>query len=240
MKNKAGFSITKINEDVLQITAGRSNSYLLCGEELILIDTGMKPDGEKILNAVETIGRTPQDISLILITHAHIDHTGSLSFLKNKTGAKTAAPAVEKDYIEGRKKTWTMQRHGFAGKLFRAMLFIMEGFVFRYEPSTVDKPLEGGEKLDVFGGVETISTPGHSRGSMSYYLREKKILFSGDALSGLPKPSLPVSFGCSDYGQALKSAAKLAELKFDKCCFGHGVPVLSKADVLIKNLVKSA
>lgn len=233
-----GCSITRIEDDVFQITAGRSNTFLICGTEPVLIDTGMKPDGDKILKAVETRGVRPEDISLILITHAHIDHTGGLAFLKRSTGAKTAAPALERDYIEGRKKTWTMARKGIAGMIFRLMLFVMETAVFRYTPSVVDMPLSGGETVDVSGGIEVVAAPGHSPGSLGYYLREKKILFTGDALTGVPEPGLPVRFGCSDYAQALKSAAALSGLVFDTCCFGHGAALRHDADRQIRQLVK--
>ncbi len=132
-----------------------------------------------------------------------------------------------------------MARKGLAGMIFRLMLFMMETAVFRYTPSVVDMPLSGGETVDLSGGIEVIATPGHSPGSLSYYLREKKILFTGDALTGVPGPGLPVRFGCSDYAQALKSAAALSGLVFDACCFGHGAPVLHDADRQVRKLVEA-
>jgi glyoxylase-like metal-dependent hydrolase (beta-lactamase superfamily II) len=94
--------------------------------------------------------------------------------------------------------------------------------------------------IDWDGGVQVIATPGHSLGSLSYLLPGKGALFTGDALSGEPEPRLPPRSGCADYQQALASAKKLAALKFEICCFGHGKPVTREADEVIRKLIADA
>jgi glyoxylase-like metal-dependent hydrolase (beta-lactamase superfamily II) len=227
----------KVADGIYRIRASRSNVYLLAGDSLVLIDTGMKGDGKAILQAIESIGRKPREVSYILITHAHIDHTGSLAFLKQATGAKVVASAQETEYVAGRKKTWTMEREGFGGKIFKLMLYFMETFFFKYEPATVDLPCKDGDVLECFGTIYILDTPGHSPGSVSYYLPEKEIIFVGDALSGVPEPKLPPRAGCADYQQALQSVKKIAGLIFEKCCFGHGNPLKTRADVSIRQLI---
>ena len=227
----------EIAPGIYRIKVSRSNLYLLAGENLVLIDTGMKGEGKAILQAIESIGRKPGEVSHILITHAHIDHTGSLAFLKQATGAKVVASVKEIDYVSGLKKTWTMGREGFGGKVFKIMLWFMETFPFKYEPASVDFPCKDGDVLECFGKVNVIETPGHSIGSVSYYLPERKIIFVGDALSGVPEPKLPPKAGCTDYQQALRSVKKIAALNFDICCFGHGNPIKDRADTVIRKLI---
>jgi glyoxylase-like metal-dependent hydrolase (beta-lactamase superfamily II) len=225
---------------IYRIRATRSNVYLLTGKTLVLVDTGMPQDGVGILQEIAALGRRPQDVSHILITHVHLDHSGSLAFLKKATGAHVVAGAAEQDYIRGDKKLWQMNREGIGGKLFKLALFVTETFFARYTPATVDRACTGGEVIDRDGGIQVIATPGHSPGSMSYLLPEKGILFTGDALSGEPEPRLPPRPGCSNYRQALGSAKKLSMLKFQLCCFGHGKPVTSGADGVIKKLIADA
>jgi glyoxylase-like metal-dependent hydrolase (beta-lactamase superfamily II) len=222
------------------ISATRSNVYLLAGKTLVLIDTGMPQDSVGILQEIAALGRRPQDVSHILITHAHLDHSGSLAFLKKATRAKVVASSTERDYIAGEKKLWQMNREGIGGKLFKAALFIAETFFYTFQPAAVDIACAGAEKIDWNGGIQVIATPGHSLGSVSYLLPEKGIIFTGDALSGAPEPRLPPRSGCADYRQALASVKKLAGLKFEICCFGHGKPITSGADEVIKKLIADA
>jgi glyoxylase-like metal-dependent hydrolase (beta-lactamase superfamily II) len=196
------------------ISATRSNVYLLAGKTLVLVDTGMPQDSVGILQEIAALGRRPQDVSHILITHAHLDHAGSLAFLQKATGAKVVASSAERGYIAGEKKLWQMNREGIGGKLFKAALFIAETFFYTFQPAAVDIACAGGEKIDWNGGIQVIATPGHSLGSVSYLLPGKSILFTGDALTGAPEPRLPPRSGCADYPQALDSVKKLAGLKF--------------------------
>ena len=223
---------------VYRIKASRSNIYLLAGETLILIDTGMKGDAAAVLAAIHGLGRQPTEVSHILITHGHIDHTGSLAVLKRETGATVIASADDRDFIEGRRKTAAMGREGVGGKIFKVVLYLMETVFFRYEPAAVDSALSGDTALSLPGiTIQAIATPGHSPGSFSFYLPDKKIIFTGDALTGVPKPTLPPRMGCADYGQAISSAKKISDIAFDICCFGHGDPVYNNADTVIRKLL---
>ena len=219
----------KIADGVFRIAPGRSNCYLLAGNDLTLIDTGMPGDAEKIKAAINAIGLKPEKIGHILITHGHLDHTGSLAEIKKISNAKVIAGVKDSSYIQGLRKTWTMGREGFGGKIFKTVLFFMETFVFNCQPAQVDLPCQGGETIDCFGGIQVIATPGHSPGSLSFYHKDKKLLFVGDALSGAEGFHLPQRFGCSSHQEALRSAKILSEFDFDTCLFGHGTPVLSNA-----------
>jgi len=227
----------EVAKGVYLMSAGRANIYLLRGEDLTLIDTGMPGEGENVIRSIKKIGRTVKEINHILITHAHMDHMGSLAVLKEASGAKVIAGKEEVDYIQGAKKTWSMDREGLGGTIFKTALFFMETFVFKYEPTVVDVPCQGGEIIDCFGGIQVIASPGHSPGSLSYYQQEEKILFTGDALSGVSGLRLPPRLGCADYPAALRSVKRLAELNFEKCFFGHGDPVTSEASLMVRKLL---
>jgi glyoxylase-like metal-dependent hydrolase (beta-lactamase superfamily II) len=72
-----------------------SNVYLLVGDELVLIDTGMSGNTDNVMKYIKELGREPEDLASIIITHGHIDHMGSLYKLRDVTGAKTIAHADE-------------------------------------------------------------------------------------------------------------------------------------------------
>lgn len=219
----------KITEGVFRLAPGRSNCYLLVGNELCLIDTGMPGDAEKITTAIAMLGYNPETIRYILITHGHLDHTGSLAELKKISGAQVVAGIKDVPYIEGSRKSWTMRREGVGGLFFKTILFFVETFFFTYQPVRVDIPCSGGEMIDCCGGIQALATPGHSRGSLSFYHQEKRLLFVGDALNGTGGFGLPKRFGCDSYADALRSVENLVQLDFDICLLGHGVPVVGNA-----------
>lgn len=229
----------EITEGVYRISSGRSNSYLLSGDELTLVDTGMPGEEEEIIESITKIGRRCEDLNYILITHAHLDHMGSVAAIQKLSGAKVVASNREVEYVEGMRKTWKMGREGLGGKVFKGVLFLLETFSFRYEPASVDITCRGGEVIDSFGGIKVISTPGHSPGSLSFYQGEKRIIFTGDALSGVPQLKLPPRLGCDDYREALTSVRKIAELDFDICLFGHGAPLKKEASQGLRGLLET-
>jgi glyoxylase-like metal-dependent hydrolase (beta-lactamase superfamily II) len=227
-----------VAEGVYRIAPGRSNCYLLADRQLALIDTGMPQDGAAIIAAIKSLGRSADELTHILITHGHLDHIGSLAMLKKAGAALVVAGVKDTAYIQGHKKTWTMGREAFGGKLFKAVLFFMETFVFHYVPAQVDIPCHGGETIDYFGGIQVVATPGHSPGSISFYHAAKRLLFVGDALNGTGGFALPMRFGCSSHREALRSVEQLARLDFDTCLLGHGEPVTGNACAQMRELVR--
>jgi len=224
----------KVIDGIWRIRGKRSNIYLVEGNGLTIIDTGMPGDDRVILEALGMLGHAPADVRAVCITHAHLDHVGSLAAVKAATGAAVVAGVREKEYIEGRKMLCSMRREGMGGALFRGVLFVLEACLQKYYPSQVDRAVgEGGGDA---GGLQALATPGHSPGSLSFYDPAKRALFTGDALSARPSLRLPVRAGCADYRRALLSARALGELKVDVCLCGHGDPVLPRAGERIREL----
>jgi len=68
-------------------------------DELLLIDTGIPGSTDNILSYIEAIGYKPDNVSIIVITHAHQDHIGGLRALIKRTNAMVAAHRLEREYI---------------------------------------------------------------------------------------------------------------------------------------------
>jgi glyoxylase-like metal-dependent hydrolase (beta-lactamase superfamily II) len=81
----------KIAEGIYQVEGINGNVYLVeDGDKLILIDTGLPRNHKKIISYIEALGRKPTDVSMIVLTHFHIDHVGSAKKMKELTNAKVA------------------------------------------------------------------------------------------------------------------------------------------------------
>jgi glyoxylase-like metal-dependent hydrolase (beta-lactamase superfamily II) len=230
----------QIIDGIYRIRGSRSNIFLITDPGPVLIDTGMPGDEAVILQGLHDLGFEPSALRAVFITHAHLDHVGALAAVKAATGVQVVASMHEKDHIEGRRMLCSMRREGLGGKLFKCILFLLEKFVQKYAPVHIDSPYceEGGSPH--FEGIDIIATPGHSPGSLSYYLPGKKAIFTGDALTGMPIPGLPLRAGCSDYAAALRSVQRIAGLEPEVCLFGHGEPVIGNASSILKELAGRA
>ncbi len=228
----------EVAEGVFQIEGKRSNSYLLTDKQVQLIDTGMPGDEEKIIAVLHSLGYVPGDLNCIFITHAHLDHVGGLAALKKASNARIVAGAADAAYVEGRRMFWRMNREGMGGKLFKLMLLLLEICGRKYRPSAVDVAWQSGRGPEMMGDVQILATPGHSPGSLCFRHMHKKILFTGDALSGAKGLRLPPRAGCADYAAALDSVSRLARLDVALCLFGHGPPLADNVQSQLLDLVK--
>jgi glyoxylase-like metal-dependent hydrolase (beta-lactamase superfamily II) len=65
-------------------------SYLIVGKTICLIDAGVYATAPLILDYVRGLGRVPEEISMILLTHAHPDHIGGCAPIRRHAPALVA------------------------------------------------------------------------------------------------------------------------------------------------------
>jgi len=197
-----------------------ANVFLLVGDTLTLVDTGFKGRLVHILKELARLGHSPADVTDIVITHHHADHTGSLASLKEVTRGRVAAHPADAPYIDGHLPQPGPARPDWLGGSLTLLHSLWETV-----PVAVDALLNDGDELPVAGGVRVIHTPGHTPGSISLYLKTKKLVIVGDLLSNTRGLSLPSRAFTTDPGREIESVKRLAALDFDMICFGHGLPI---------------
>ncbi len=154
-------------------------SFAIKGEKTILIDTGVPDSAKKILKELHKHGIENNDISLIVLTHSHSDHSGSAKALKELLNIPIAIHKAEaKDLELGRKRPYLPT--GFAGKLWKNSPPAKAEF----DPVTPDIIIEHEMDLAPFGvDAKVIHTPGHTPGSVSVVV-EDNLIIAGDLLAG--------------------------------------------------------
>lgn len=196
-------------------------SYLVEGEGgLALIDTSSKSASQGIISAIESIGRAPEDLRTIIATHYHFDHTGNVGTLVERSGAQLCVHEDDVPYVEGR-SPW-MPSNGLIGPVLDK--FAPEQFSLK-----VDRVLRDGDVVPFAGGLQVIHAPGHTPGHIALYAKERRTLFTGDALMNTVGLRLPMSVSSHDMEQARRSIQRLSELDFDIALPGHGAPILGRA-----------
>jgi glyoxylase-like metal-dependent hydrolase (beta-lactamase superfamily II) len=214
-----------------QVDGVQGNCYLIFGERLVLIDTGLPRNTQKIMRYIgETLNRKLSELSTIIITHHHIDHTGNIYELKNLSGAQVAVHEADADFVSGRINR-PRPKGGF-GLLYRFM-----GLFLKSTAVDPDLRLKDG---DTIAGLTCIHTPGHTPGSICLLDPLSKVLFVGDLLrfDGENISGPPSQFSM-DMDAAKQSISCLATLNFDILLSGHGVPLKGGAAEKVRAFVKT-
>jgi len=166
----------------------------------MIIDPGA--EAETILGTVQQMGLS---ISLIVITHAHMDHVGALRAVQEKTDAQFAVHEAEKGFV-------------FSAPM---RMLTSVGLTPFKSPPKPDRLLKDGDHIDI-GDLhfEVLYTPGHSSGGIS--LAGHGVVFSGDTLFnfGIGRTDFP---GCSHERLMKSIREKLMVLPDETIVYpGHG------------------
>lgn len=176
-------------------------AFLVFGEEITLIDSGVSGAHLPIFDYIRENGRDPQDVSLLILSHAHPDHIGAAKVIREATDGIIAAHAEEKPWIEDTERQFDERPvpgfHALVGG-----------------PVAVDRLLNHGETLYLDRDIScrVIHTPGHSKGSISLLFDSEKALFTGDAV---PIPGdLPIYESIADAAASLRRLKKCRNIDF--------------------------
>lgn len=210
------------------IDTGMSWCYLIEGETgVILVDAGVPGRAELIRARLHRLGR--DDLRLIYITHAHLDHYGSADELRRLTGAPIAVHEADVEAMSrGETRLGSVRWWGHLGRL----LLPFAPRHLRPPPTAADVILREGDTLEDYGvDGEVLHTPGHTLGSTSLFV-ENRLLFVGDLVSYTMWPH-PQMLYANDWAQLYSSIRRLQQLASEKAEWvysGHGRRALSGVD----------
>jgi glyoxylase-like metal-dependent hydrolase (beta-lactamase superfamily II) len=154
------FVTKQIAPGVHEMNVGGTSAFLLDFEgEVTLIDTGRPGNVDKIWSGLAEIGRSPEDVRNVLLTHYHIDHIGCLGPLWERTGASVYAPAGDAALIRSGGMIPQMESRGLLGAAL--LKFIKPAPIPAHE---VDLEAADGDLLFGAEGVQVVATPGPVRG----------------------------------------------------------------------------
>jgi hydroxyacylglutathione hydrolase len=203
-----------------------ATTYLVESESgLVLIDAGLPGHERHVLRRMQRLGR--DDLRLIFITHAHLDHYGSAATLKRLTNAVIAIHRADgKTMAQGETPIRSARRRG---RLVLPFMPLIEAIV-RLEPTPPDILLDDGDNLrdrgiDLGFDAVVLHTPGHTPGS-SCLIIDGRLAFVGDLISTAPRTTVQ-KFFADDWSLIPESLARLQALKPEWVYSGHGYRPLS-------------
>ncbi|MBI3235952.1 MAG: MBL fold metallo-hydrolase [Bacteroidetes bacterium] len=220
--------MNKVAKDVYQIPLmPRSgiNCYVI---DDILIDSGIRSSGNKILKAIKNIAITKH-----VLTHAHADHQGSSDFLCNTLNIPLWTSELEKENAEsGNVIDEYPNNNGFIAR-----------FQQKYWAGKGHKVAQVLKEGDEVGSFTVIDTPGHSKGHISFFRVSDRVMIVGDVLINMNLVTTivglnqPPNLFTTDKKKNRASIKKIAALKPKILCFGHG-PVLFDVEELERFICK--
>jgi glyoxylase-like metal-dependent hydrolase (beta-lactamase superfamily II) len=212
---------------IYQLGLGAVNVLFVEDDEggLWLVDAGVEPGAERIGGGIRALGRAPQELRGVVVTHLHTDHTGGLAAVKAHTGAEVWMGAEDAALVRAGRRGRALEPGPGA---FRTLVVraIGDRTLRERDPVAVEHDVQGGDLLPL--GATAVHTPGHTAGHLALlFPRDGGVLFAGDAATNLLR--LGVGPVYEDVEEGLRSLRRLSGLEFETALFAHGRPLGPRA-----------
>jgi glyoxylase-like metal-dependent hydrolase (beta-lactamase superfamily II) len=224
---------TLVADGVVRLGTELVNWYVLeDGGKVTVVDAGMPKFRPQLERGLAELGRKPDDVEAVILTHAHSDHVGVAEPLRTELRVPV--------YVHEDDESLATTRKAFGKSEASLVPYLRRGSAWHLlahlATSGAPKPIgavttfEDGETLDVPGRPRVLHTPGHTSGHVCFWFEQPRVLVAGDLLctrnplTGARGPQLlPRAFNLSS-ASMLDSLTKIEQLDAETIVFGHGDP----------------
>jgi glyoxylase-like metal-dependent hydrolase (beta-lactamase superfamily II) len=207
------------------------------GAGIVLFDTGMGGPGRlRMLDlALGGIGWGVEDISLLVCTHSHADHSGLAASIIEAAGCELwMNPRWDHIRLMADSPEAALERRlevarqsgvpDAALERYREARAGQPSSEFDGTPAP-DRPLVDGIEVETdLGAWRAYETPGHAPSHVCLHQPERRLLISGDHLLGRTVLFFDYGHSPDPLGEYLASLDKIEPLAVDLCLAGHGKP----------------
>jgi len=221
---------------VSRVLAPNPGPFTFKGTGVYIIGAGARvgviDPGPALPDHVEALKHTlgDREISHILVTHTHRDHSPAAAALKVWSGAKTYGLPLRPSHLSGATGTSPAGRsaRGGGGPVLAAESAVDEAHDHDFVPDVL---VHDGMQIEGDGfTLACVATPGHTANHICYGLAEEQALFSGDHVMGWSTSVIAPPDG--NMGDYLASLEKL-KARHDRIFYPtHGSPIADPKDWL--------
>jgi glyoxylase-like metal-dependent hydrolase (beta-lactamase superfamily II) len=223
----------EIAPGIRRLGTGLVNVYLLEeADEVTIIDAGAPGYWKDVHAELAAMGRSPDDVRALILTHAHSDHVGFAERIRRERGVPVRvhpddAPLARGEVKAVRDPTGAGSRGWSIRAIAGFAVFALGHGMARVTPIAEVGTFLDGATLDVPGAPRVIHVPGHTAGSVAFHAPAHDAVFVGDAfvtrnvITGRRGPHFSTMFN-ADHRQAVASLARLDGLAVRHVLPGHG------------------
>jgi glyoxylase-like metal-dependent hydrolase (beta-lactamase superfamily II) len=183
---------------------------------LTLIDSGLWGVGSELRRVVKALGRRPEDLRNIILTHGHLDHAGGAAEIQEWSGgAQVWVHAADREHVLQHVRYQGITR--LCGALEKAGTWLG-----RYRAPNMGGELIDGHVLPFWGGLRVWHLPGHTPGHCALVSEANGLVFSGDLFASYAwSVHVPPRFLNRDSKRARASLRTLAAARPQAVLPGH-------------------
>lgn len=219
-----------------RIEDANTNWYLVEDDgRVCVVDAGVPSSWQSLQEALAAIGRRPEDVDAVVLTHAHFDHVGFAERARRVLGVPVH---VHENDVPLTRHPWRYDferpRSLYLATQPRALPIVAEFVRTRaFWPSPVREVVRYGADagtLPVPGSPRVVYSPGHTLGHCALHYPDRDALVAGDAIVMLDPytarrgPRLVARAATADVERNLRSLDALAETGATTVLTGHGEP----------------
>jgi len=198
----------------------------------MLIDSGYPADRELVLGSIRELGLEPPEAKAVLITHGHVDHTGSAAYFSEAFGTPVLCSPEELAHVQGREKHQVtfgqVLVRAWRPRVFRWMLHVIKAKALQAQPATRAEAWDAHRLRNLPGAPEAVLLPGHTPGNAAILLPASGAIAVGDSfvtghpISRTAGPQMLHRMYHSDTAAALAATTRLDSVRASVILPGHG------------------
>ncbi|HEV7750207.1 MAG TPA: MBL fold metallo-hydrolase [Baekduia sp.] len=227
---------TAVAPGIHRIEDAYTNWYLVEGDDgLTIVDAGVPSSWASLQAALRQLGRLPDELRALVLTHAHFDHVGFAERARRELGIPVY---VHEDDAPLTKHPWRYDherpRVAYFATQVPALPIVATFLRHRaFWPPPIEEIVRYGDDggpLPVPGAPRVVPTPGHTVGHCSLHFPDRDAVIAGDALVTLDPytarrgPRLVARAATADVERNTRTLDALAATGARVVLTGHGEP----------------
>lgn len=202
------------------------------GAAFILIDTGYPGDRGNVLASLRYLDLEPADARAVLVTHGHVDHTGSAAFFCRTFGTPVLCAPEELAHVQGKEKHQVtlgqVISRVWRPRVFRWLLHVIRAGALAADACPRAEAWDPARLQALPGSPEAILLPGHTPGNAAILLPRSGAIATGDSfvtghpISRLRGPQMLHPMYHADPAAAQAALRNLADVDAAVILPGHG------------------
>jgi glyoxylase-like metal-dependent hydrolase (beta-lactamase superfamily II) len=202
------------------------------GQSFTIIDGGYPGDLPKVLQSIRYTGLRPGHAAAMLLTHGHVDHTGSAAWFSTEYGTVVLSSPGEHRQLLGEEKFQVSPAQvlvrAWRPRVFGWLVHVLRAGGLQENDIPAAGVWDEHQLAGLPGGPVAVPTPGHTPGHTAYRLPGAGAVATGDALvTGHPissgsGPQLLHPMYHHDVGAAVRALEALAGVPEQLVLPGHG------------------